>query len=135
MKLLGLFRALGSSSIFETKPRLFTLYLVVLADGKHNLWAFASLPPLGAAAYAISNCVSVKADNRPGTRNIETRSKLRLEIWRRVERITFWSRRSADSPRLIEDPANDLFPFAEVRFANGKCRYIVFTKGMIMMLP
>ena len=70
-----------------------------------------------------------------GARNIETRSKLRLEIWRRVERITFWSRRSADSPRLIEDPAKDLFPFAEVRFANGKCRYVVLTKGVIMMLP
>ena len=69
-----------------------------------------------------------------GARNIETRSKLRLKIWPRVERISFWSRRSADSPRLIEDPAKDLFPFAEVRVTNGKCRYIVLTKGVIMTL-
>jgi hypothetical protein len=40
-----------------------------------------------------------------GTRSVETRSKLRLEIRRRVERITFWFQRSADSPRLVEDPA------------------------------
>jgi len=70
-----------------------------------------------------------------GTRNIETRSKLRLEIRRRVERITFWFERCSDSPRLVEDPAKELFPFAEIRFANGKCRYIVFTKGEIMTLP
>ena len=70
-----------------------------------------------------------------GTRNIETRSKLRLEIRRRVERITFWFRRGADSPRLVEDPVKELFPFAEVRFRNGKCRYIVLTKGVIMTLP
>jgi len=68
-----------------------------------------------------------------GTRNIETRAKLRLEIRRRVERITFWFRRSADSPRLVEEPAKELFPFAEVRFTNG--RYIVLTKGVIMTLP
>ena len=70
-----------------------------------------------------------------GARNIETRSKLRLEVRRRVERITFWFRRSADSPRLVEDPAKELFPSAEIRFANGKCRYIVLTKGVIMTLP
>ena len=70
-----------------------------------------------------------------GTRNIETRSKLRLEIRRRVERITFWFRRSANSLGLVEDPARELFPFAEVRFTNGKCRYIVLTKGLIMTLP
>jgi len=70
-----------------------------------------------------------------GTRNIETRSKLRLEIRRRVERITFWFRRSANSLGLVEDPARELFPFAEVRFTNGKCRYIVLIKGVIMMLP
>ena len=70
-----------------------------------------------------------------GTRNIETRSKLRLEIRRRVERITFWFRRSANSLRLVEDPARELFPFAEVRFTNGKCRYIVLTKGLVMTLP
>ena len=70
-----------------------------------------------------------------GTRNIETRSKLRLEIRRRVERITFWFRRSANSLRLVEDPARELFPFAEVRFTNGKCRYIVLAKGVIMTLP
>jgi hypothetical protein len=71
-----------------------------------------------------------------GTRNIETRSKLRLEIRRRVERITFWFRRSADSPGwLVEDPVKEMFPFAEVRFTNGKCRYIVLIKGVTMMLP
>jgi hypothetical protein len=43
--------------------------------------------------------------------------------------------RSADSPRLVEDPVKELFPFAEVRFANGRCRYIVLTKGVIMTLP
>jgi uncharacterized membrane protein len=69
------------------------------------------------------------------TRNIEIRSKLRLEIRRRVERITFWFRRSPDSPRLVEDPVKELFSFAEVRFTNGKCRYIVLTKGVIMTLP
>ena len=51
-------------------------------------------------------------------RNIETRSKLRLEIRRRVERITSWFRCSADSRRLVEDPAKELFAFAEVRFTN-----------------
>jgi hypothetical protein len=76
-----------------------------------------------------------KANVRPGMRNNKTRSKLRLEIRRRVERITFWFRRSADSPRLVEDSAKELFPFAEIRFANGKCRYIVLTKGVIMTLP
>jgi hypothetical protein len=69
------------------------------------------------------------------TRNIETRSKLRLEIRSRVERIRFWFRRSADSPRLVEDPAKELFPLAEIRFTIGKCRYIVLTKGVIMTLP
>jgi hypothetical protein len=49
-----------------------------------------------------------------GTRNIETRSKLRLEIRRRVERVTFWIRRDENTPALVEDPASDLFPFAEV---------------------
>jgi hypothetical protein len=68
------------------------------------------------------------------TQNIETRSKLRLEIRSRVERITFWFRRSADSPRLVGDPAKELFPFAEIRFTNGKCRYIVLTQGVIMTL-
>jgi hypothetical protein len=29
----------------------------------------------------------------------------------------------------------ELFPFAEVRFTNGTCRYIVLTKGAIMTLP
>jgi DNA invertase Pin-like site-specific DNA recombinase len=70
-----------------------------------------------------------------GTRNIETRSKLRLEIRRRVKRVTFWFRHSAASPRLVEDPAKELFPFAEIRFVNGKCRYIVLTQGVIMTLP
>src|SRR6516162_11812256 len=54
------------------------------------------------------------------------------EEWRaRVERITFWFRRSVESPRLVEDPAKELFPFAEIRFANRKCRYDVLTKGVI----
>ena len=67
MKLLGLFRALGSSSIFETKPRLFTLYLVVLADDKHNLWAF----PFGAAAYAISKARPAnRVSLRPGGKRV-----------------------------------------------------------------
>jgi hypothetical protein len=70
-----------------------------------------------------------------GTRNIETRSKLRLEIRRRVERITFWFRRDENTLALVEDPASDLFPFAEVRFTNGKSRYIVLAKGVIMTLP
>ena len=70
-----------------------------------------------------------------GTRSIETRSNLRLEFRRRIERITFWFRRSADSPRLVEDPAKELFPFAEIRFTNKKCRYMVLTKGKIMTLP
>jgi hypothetical protein len=70
-----------------------------------------------------------------GAKDIETRSKLRLEIRRKIERITFWFRRSEDSPRPVGDPAKELFPFAEVCFTNGKCRYIVLTKGVIMPLP
>jgi hypothetical protein len=57
-----------------------------------------------------------------GTRNIETRSQFRLKIRCRLKRITFWFERCQDSPRLVEDPAKELFPFAEIRFANGKCR-------------
>jgi hypothetical protein len=40
-----------------------------------------------------------------------------------------------ESPRLVEDPAKELFPFAEIRFTNGKCRYIVSMNGVIMTLP
>jgi ParB-like chromosome segregation protein Spo0J len=67
--------------------------------------------------------------------DVETRARLRVEIRRKVERITFWFRRDQNTPALVEDPASDLFPFAEVRFTNGKCRYIVLTKGVIMTLP
>jgi hypothetical protein len=35
-------------------------------------------------------------------------------VRRRVERITFWFRRDENTPALVEDPASDLFPFAEV---------------------
>jgi hypothetical protein len=97
--------------------------------------AFASLRPPCSLGICNSNCVSVKADDRPGTRNVETRSKLRLEIWRWSSGLRSGPGAARIRPRLIEDPAKDLFPFAEVRVANGKCRYIVFTKGMIMMLP
>jgi hypothetical protein len=38
------------------------------------------------------------------------------------------------APPLVEHPAKELFPFAEIRFTNRKCRYIVLTKGMIMTL-
>jgi hypothetical protein len=56
-----------------------------------------------------------------GTRDIETRSKLRLEIRRRVERILFRFRRSADSPRLGEDPAKSYFrsPKSVLRMGNA----------------
>jgi hypothetical protein len=70
-----------------------------------------------------------------GTRNIETRAKLRLEIRRRVERITFWVPAQRGFAPAGRRSAKELFPFAEVRFTNGKCRYIVLTKGLIMTLP
>jgi hypothetical protein len=59
----------------------------------------------------------------------------RAQSRHKVDGITFWFRRDENTPALVEDPASDLFPFAEIRFANGKCRYIVFAKGVIMTLP
>jgi hypothetical protein len=58
----------------------------------------------------------------PERQTPRTRSQFRLKIRRRLKRITFWFERCQDSPGLVEDPAKELFPFAEIRFANGKCR-------------
>jgi hypothetical protein len=70
-----------------------------------------------------------------GTRNIETRSKLRLEIRRRVERITFWFRRSADSPPFGRRCGERAVSIRRSPLHERECRYIVLAKGVIMMLP
>ena len=36
------------------------LYLVLIADGKHNFWGRPIAASFGVTAYAISNCLSVK---------------------------------------------------------------------------
>ena len=58
-------------------------------------------------------------------RDLEMRAKLRSEIRRKVSGIVFWFARDKRSPRLVEDPAQELFPFAEVQFTNGRKRYVL----------
>jgi hypothetical protein len=52
-------------------------------------------------------------------RDLETRAKLRAEIRKRVSSIIFWFAREPATPKLVDDPAKDLFPFCEVQSSTA----------------
>ena len=61
-------------------------------------------------------------------------ARLRAEIARKVARITFWFHRDENTPKLVPDPKDDLFPFAKVTFTNGRERYVVWFNNGFMTL-
>jgi hypothetical protein len=67
-------------------------------------------------------------------RDLETRARLRAEIGARVSSIVFWFAREPATPRLVDDPAKDLFPFAEIQFTNTKRRYLILTSEVTVTL-
>jgi hypothetical protein len=69
-----------------------------------------------------------------GAKDLESRAKLRAEIRKRVASIVFWFEREPATPRLVEDPAKDLFPFCEITFTNGQKRYVLLQRAVIVTL-
>ena len=67
-------------------------------------------------------------------KSLETRARLRAEIARKIARITFWFHRDENTPKLVPDPKDDLFPFAKVTFTNGRERYVVWFNNGFMTL-
>jgi hypothetical protein len=52
-------------------------------------------------------------------KDLATRARLRQEIRRKVAKIDFWFHRDRNTPYLVPDSKNDLFPFARVTFTNS----------------
>jgi hypothetical protein len=68
------------------------------------------------------------------TKDLATRARLRQEIRRKVARIDFWFHRDKNTPHLVTDSKNDLFPFARVTFTNSQPRYIVLVENGFVTL-
>jgi septal ring factor EnvC (AmiA/AmiB activator) len=68
------------------------------------------------------------------TNDLETRTRLRQEIRRKVARIDFWFRRDKKTPHLVPNSKNDLFPFARVTFTNSQQRFIVLVENGFVTL-
>jgi hypothetical protein len=67
---------------------------------------------------------------------LATRARLRQEIRRKVVRIDFWFHRDRNTPHLVTNSKNDLFPFARVTFTNSQQRYIVLVEnGFVTLIP
>jgi DNA invertase Pin-like site-specific DNA recombinase len=59
------------------------------------------------------------------TRDFATRSRIRQDIRRKVARIDFWFYADKNTPTLAFEEEKDLFPFARVKFTNGKERFLI----------
>jgi hypothetical protein len=68
------------------------------------------------------------------TEDLATRTRLHQEIRRKVARIDFWFHRDKNTPHLVPDSKNDLFPFARVTFTNGQERFIVLVENGFVTL-
>jgi len=68
------------------------------------------------------------------TKDLATRTRLRQEIRRKVTRIDFWFHRDKNTPHLVTDSKNDLFPFARITFTNCQQRYIVLVENGFVTL-
>jgi DNA invertase Pin-like site-specific DNA recombinase len=58
------------------------------------------------------------------TKDLAIRERIRQQIRRKVARIDFWFHADENTPALVHEE-EDLFPFARVRFINGKERFII----------
>jgi Recombinase/Resolvase, N terminal domain len=67
---------------------------------------------------------SLDFDALSQAKDFETRTRIRQEIRRKLERIDFWFHADGKTPALVHEEEN-LFPLACVRFTNGKERYII----------